>query len=104
MAGYPAARRPRSATVTVNWSILGPALVAALGGFLFGYDTGVISAALLYLTTAFQLSSTLQEVVVSALLLGAIVGVVGGGPLVDRFGRRRLLIVSAAVFCVGALA
>ncbi|GGM81003.1 sugar porter family MFS transporter [Dactylosporangium sucinum] len=104
MAGYPAAGRVRGTAVSVNWSILGPALVAALGGFLFGYDTGVISAALLYLSVAFGLSSTMQEVVVAALLLGAIVGVVGGGPLVDRFGRRRMLIVSAAVFCVGALA
>ncbi|WP_238015688.1 sugar porter family MFS transporter [Dactylosporangium sp. AC04546] len=104
MAGYPAADRFRGTAVSVNWSVLGPALVAALGGFLFGYDTGVISAALLYLSVAFGLSSTMQEVVVAALLLGAIVGVVGGGPLVDRFGRRRMLIVSAAVFCVGALA
>ncbi|GAA2642828.1 sugar porter family MFS transporter [Dactylosporangium fulvum] len=102
MAGYPAAQ-PARATVTVHWSILGPALVAALGGFLFGYDTGVISAALLYLAPAFNLSSGQQEVVVASLLLGAIVGVVSGGPLVDRFGRRRLLIVSAAVFCAGAL-
>ncbi|MER7277890.1 sugar porter family MFS transporter [Dactylosporangium sp. NPDC000244] len=103
MASHPAAEAPRGATV-IRWSVLGPALVAALGGFLFGYDTGVISAALLYLSARFALSSTLQEVVVAALLLGAIAGVVGGGPLVDRFGRRRLLIVSAAVFCIGALA
>ncbi|UWZ34103.1 sugar porter family MFS transporter [Dactylosporangium roseum] len=102
MAGCPAAQ-PTRATVTVHRSILGPALVAALGGFLFGYDTGVISAALLYLAPAFNLSSGEQEVVVAALLLGAIVGVLSGGPLVDRFGRRRLLIVSAAVFCAGAL-
>ncbi|GII25448.1 sugar porter family MFS transporter [Planosporangium mesophilum] len=87
-----------------TWPILGPALVATIGGFLFGYDTGVISAALLYLAPAFHLSDTLQQVVVAALLLGAIVGVLVAGPLVDRVGRRRVLMVAAAVFAAGALA
>ncbi|MCW2642933.1 MAG: bicyclomycin resistance protein TcaB [Dactylosporangium sp.] len=85
------------------WPILGPSLVAAIGGFLFGYDTGVISAALLYLTPAFHLSDTLKQVVVASLLLGAVVGVLVAGPLVDRLGRRRMLMVAAAVFGVGAL-
>jgi sugar porter (SP) family MFS transporter len=85
------------------WPILGPSLVAAIGGFLFGYDTGVISAALLYLSPAFHLSDTLKQVVVASLLLGAIVGVLVAGPLVDRLGRRRMLMVAAAIFAVGAL-
>jgi len=88
---------------TSIWPILGPALVAALGGFLFGYDTGVISAALLYLAPYFHLSDTLQQVVVASLLLGAIVGVLVAGPLVDRIGRRRMLMITAAVFALGAL-
>ncbi|GAA1807670.1 sugar porter family MFS transporter [Planosporangium flavigriseum] len=85
------------------WPILGPSLVAAIGGFLFGYDTGVISAALLYLGPAFHLSDPLKQVVVASLLLGAIAGVLVAGPLVDRFGRRRMLMVAAAVFAAGAL-
>src|SRR4051812_44166565 len=85
------------------WPILGPSLVAAIGGFLFGYDTGVVSAALLYFGPAFHLSDTLKQVVVASLLLGAIVGVLIAGPLVDRLGRRRMLMVAAAVFTVGAL-
>ncbi|WP_206305448.1 sugar porter family MFS transporter [Actinacidiphila soli] len=85
------------------WAVLGPALVAAIGGFLFGYDTGVISAALLYLTPAFHLSDQLQQVVVASLLLGAIVGVLIAGPLVDRAGRRRMLVGTAAVFGAAAL-
>src|SRR4051812_12334923 len=85
------------------WPILGPSLVAAIGGFLFGYDTGVISAALLYLGPAFHLSDTLKQVVVASLLLGAVVGVLVAGPLVDRLGRRRMLMAAATIFAVGAL-
>jgi sugar porter (SP) family MFS transporter len=85
------------------WPILLPSVVAAIGGFLFGYDTGVISAALLYLSPAFHLSDTLKQVVVAALLLGAIVGVLIGGPLVDRIGRRRVLMAAATLAALGAL-
>lgn len=84
-------------------ALLGTATVAALGGFLFGYDTGVIGAALLYLKPAFGLSSLMQQVVVASLLLGAIVGVLVGGVVVDAVGRRRTLQVAAAVFAAGAL-
>ncbi|MET8249238.1 sugar porter family MFS transporter [Streptomyces sp. NPDC005202] len=85
------------------WPILGPALIAAIGGFLFGYDTGVISTALLYLAPAFHLSDALQQVVVASLLLGAIVGVLTAGPLVDWIGRRRMMMIAAVVFGAGAL-
>ena len=78
--------------------------VAALGGFLFGYDTGVISSALLYISPEFQLSSAGKQVVVASLLLGAVVGAVTSGPLIDRGGRRRTLQLAAAVFAVGAIA
>ncbi|MGN6245662.1 MAG: sugar porter family MFS transporter [Motilibacteraceae bacterium] len=84
-------------------ALLGTATVAALGGFLFGYDTGVIGAALLYLKPAFGLSRLLEQVVVASLLLGAIVGVLVGGVVVDAVGRRRTLQAAAAVFATGAL-
>lgn len=77
--------------------------VAALGGLLFGYDTGVVSAALLYITPAFGLSSNMQQVVVSSLLIGAIVGVVVGGPVSDRIGRKPTLLAVAVVFGTAAL-
>src|SRR5579884_459525 len=70
------------------------AAVAAVGGLLFGYDTGVISGALLFIKTDFKLSPFAQEVVVSAVLLGATLGAVLGGRLADQLGRRRLLIVT----------
>ena len=79
------------------------AAVAALGGLLFGFDTGIISGALLFIREDLQLSEFLQSAVVSAILVGTIVGAGGTGPLADRFGRRRMAIVSAVVFIIGAL-
>jgi len=77
--------------------------VAALGGLLFGYDTGVISGAILFIRQEFALSSTMQEIVVSAVLLGAVIGAATGGTLADRFGRRKVIIVAAIVFALGAV-
>ena len=76
----------------------------ALGGLLFGYDTGVISGAILFITEDFALSPFMQGAVVAALLLGAMVGAAAAGGLSDRLGRRRLIIVAAVTFTVGAVA
>jgi sugar porter (SP) family MFS transporter len=83
--------------------ILGASTIAALGGLLFGYDTGVVSAALLYIAPAFHLTDTMKQVVVASLLLGAIVGATGGGPVVDRIGRKRTLLAVSVVFSAAAL-
>jgi sugar porter (SP) family MFS transporter len=77
--------------------------LSALGGLLFGYDTGVISGALLYIKEDFQLTSFLQGAIVSSLLVGAMIGALACGPLSDRFGRRIVILVAAIVFGVGAL-
>ena len=79
------------------------AVISALGGMLFGYDIGVISGAILFIKKDFSLSAGLEEIVVSSVLLGSLVGAVGGGILADRLGRRKLLIVTAAVFGLGAI-
>lgn len=84
-------------------AVLGASTIAALGGLLFGYDTGVISAALLYIAPEFSLSDGMQQFVVASLLLGAIVGSIGAGPVVDRIGRKVTLIALSAVFSAGAL-
>jgi sugar porter (SP) family MFS transporter len=76
----------------------------ALGGLLFGYDTGVISGAILFIKQDFGLSPFMQGAVVAALLLGAMVGAALAGPLSDRMGRRRLIMLAAVTFTVGALA
>lgn len=77
---------------------------AALGGLLFGYDTGVISGALIFIKREFGLTTAAEEVVVSGVLLGATIGAIFGGKAADLFGRRRVLLVTAAIFGIGALA
>ena len=75
----------------------------ALGGVLFGYDTGVISGAILFITSDFGLSPFMQGAVVAALLLGAMMGAAVAGPMSDRLGRRRLIMIAAVTFTIGAL-
>lgn len=87
----------------MNRFVFAVSVVSALGGMLFGYDIGVISGALLFLAHDFGLGPFLQGVVTSSLLVGAAVGALVGGRLADRFGRRTVLGVSAAVFIIGAL-
>jgi len=77
--------------------------VTALGGMLFGYDSGVISGAILFIRKDFSLSPGLEEIVVSSVLLGSLVGALVGGTLADRLGRRKLLIITAAIFGLGAV-
>ena len=72
------------------------AATAALGGLLFGYDTGVISGALLFIRQAFHLSDTMLGVVTSLALAGAALGAGLAGPLSDRHGRRRGLVSALA--------
>ena len=79
------------------------AAFAALGGLLFGYDTGVISGAELFLRKDFPLSTFAMEIIVSGVLAGAAVGALVGGRLADLFGRRKLLIATAIIFAAGAI-
>src|SRR5215211_709559 len=90
-------------TETLNPFVVASAAVAALGGFLFGFDTGIISGALLFIKQEFGLSAGLQQLVVGSLLLAAVVGALLGGPISDVWGRKRTLILAALIFGVGAL-
>ena len=94
-----AAAEPRS----VNSFTIMATVTAAMGGFLFGYDTGVISGALLFLRSSFALSTEMQGVVTSAVLAGACLAAGFGGWLADRFGRRLVMLNLALLFIVGAL-
>ena len=79
------------------------AIFAAIGGLLFGYDTGVISGALIFIKQSFGLSIFQQELAVSSVLVGAAVLAITGGSLSDRFGRRKMLLITSVVFIAGAL-
>lgn len=79
------------------------ASVAALGGLLFGYDTGVISGAVLFITKDFGLNLRLQEFTISVVLIGCVIGAAVTGTVADRIGRRPTLFVAGIVFFVGAL-
>ncbi|XP_017695744.1 PREDICTED: solute carrier family 2, facilitated glucose transporter member 10, partial [Lepidothrix coronata] len=79
------------------------ATVSLLGGLIFGYELGIISGALLQLQVDFHLSCFKQEVVVSAVLIGALLASLAGGVLIDRHGRRRAILVSNVVLLVGSL-
>ncbi|MFL5864203.1 MAG: sugar porter family MFS transporter [Solirubrobacteraceae bacterium] len=80
------------------------ASVAAIGGMLFGYDIGVISGAENLLKSQWQLSAGSEELAVSAVLIGAIVGGIFGGKLADAISRRYALMALAALYAAGAVA
>jgi SP family galactose:H+ symporter-like MFS transporter len=77
--------------------------IAALAGLLFGYDTGIISGAILFIRTDFALSATTEGLVVSAVLFGATFSSVLSGRLADRLGRRTVLLIASLFFIVGSL-
>jgi MFS transporter, SP family, galactose:H+ symporter len=79
------------------------AAVAALGGLLFGYDTGVISGALLFIRKVMDLSPTSEGIVVAIALAGAALGAATAGQLSDRAGRRTVILGAAGLFVVGAV-
>jgi SP family arabinose:H+ symporter-like MFS transporter len=78
-------------------------VVAALGGLLFGYDTAVIAGAIGYLQTKFHLSSAMVGWAASSAIWGCVFGAMAAGYLSDRFGRKKVLIVTAILFFVSSL-
>ncbi|MEK0098302.1 sugar porter family MFS transporter [Streptomyces sp. A475] len=89
---------------TAGRSVVTIAVVSALGGLLFGYDTGIISGALPTIADDFALGDGGQQVVTSAIIVGAIVGAVLSGRIAERLGRRKAVLWSAGIFGVGAVA
>ncbi|WP_049922264.1 sugar porter family MFS transporter [Halopiger djelfimassiliensis] len=102
----------RNAATRRNSFVYVVAALAALNGLLFGFDTGVISGAMLYIRRTFDMATILgysvdpayvEGVIVSGAMIGAMIGAAIGGRVADRLGRRRLILVGAVIFFVGSL-
>jgi len=83
--------------------VIGVCLVAALGGLLFGYDTGVINGSLKFVQMKFELSAAMKGFAASSALLACIFGAAFAGSLSDRLGRKKVLIISAVLFLISAI-
>lgn len=77
-------------------------LIAGLGGILYGYDMGIIAAALIFVRSTFSLSTQMESLVVSVVTAGAMIGAVAGGTLADRLGRRTILVWGGVIFIAGS--
>src|SRR2546426_10925494 len=85
-------------------SVYLPAMVAAIGGLLFGFDTAVINGAIVFIKQQFGLSDSQTEIAASSLLLGCVVGASVAALTSDRFGRKRVLLAAATLFTLSAIA
>ncbi|MEU9469692.1 sugar porter family MFS transporter [Streptomyces avermitilis] len=97
-------RRKGTANTRMARSVTAIAAVGSLGGLLFGYDTGIISGALPAITSAFDLGVQAQQVLTSAIIVGAIIGALISGRAAERFGRRLTVMGAAGIFAIGATA
>lgn len=94
---------PGDASPTARRQLWNIALIVTFGGLLFGYDTGVINGALIFLSHDLALTPALEGIVTSALLLGAALGSAVVGRLADAWGRRAAIIFLSVLFFIGSL-
>ncbi|RDI64559.1 sugar porter family MFS transporter [Nocardia pseudobrasiliensis] len=100
----PPERPTRDESLSAHRNVLIVALFAALGGMLYGYDTGIISGALPKMSAQWGIDHHWQEIVTAAILAGAVVGALVGGTLSKALGRRKTILIIACVFAVGVVA
>ncbi|XP_053635984.1 proton myo-inositol cotransporter isoform X2 [Cherax quadricarinatus] len=96
-------RSTKNADTTFPKAIYLLAVFGAIGGFLFGYDTGVVSGAMILVREEFKLSTVWHEVIVSATIAAAWLSALIAGPATDKFGRRPVILTASVVFAVGAV-
>jgi sugar porter (SP) family MFS transporter len=93
----------RMKKISSKYYIYNVSAIAAIAGLLFGFDTGIISGALLFIEKDFTISTGMKELIVSSVLFGAMLGSLASGHLTDQFGRRRLMLVISGLFMIGTL-
>ncbi|KAG8175539.1 hypothetical protein JTE90_026258 [Oedothorax gibbosus] len=93
-------KRPEEKTPFFVYVVAG---LAAVGGLLFGYDTGVVSGAMLLIRDYFDLNATMQGVVVSATIITAWFFCLLAGQLTDRYGRKIVIVAASVVFTAGSI-
>ncbi|MFG3044218.1 sugar porter family MFS transporter [Streptomyces sp. NPDC048241] len=96
-----AGQAPR--TNGLNGHMLMAAVVSAISGLLYGYDTGIISGALLQISEEFHIGNTMKEMIAAGILLGAVIGSLSCSLLCERFGRHRTILLICCVFIAGSL-
>ncbi len=79
------------------------AAIAATGGLLFGFDTGVISGAIPFFQKAFAISDSWIEIITTAGLVGAVIGAMFSGRIADIIGRKKVILAAAVIFIIGAI-
>ena len=84
--------------------LLMAAVVSAISALLYGYDTGIISGALLQIASQFHTGTGVEQIIASSILLGAVIGALSCSRLSEQWGRHRTMLLVSAIFIVGALA
>jgi len=79
------------------------AAIAATGGLLFGFDTGVISGAIPFFQKAFGITDSWVEIITTAGLVGAVIGAMFSGRIADIVGRKKVILTAAIIFIIGAI-
>jgi MFS transporter, SP family, galactose:H+ symporter len=79
------------------------ATIAATGGLLFGFDTGVISGAIPFFQKTFGIADNWVEIITTAGLVGAVIGAMFSGRIADVIGRKKVILASAVIFSIGAV-
>ncbi|MEU0968352.1 sugar porter family MFS transporter [Streptomyces sp. NPDC005917] len=87
----------------LNGRMLMAAVVSAISGMLYGYDTGIISGALLQISGEFHIGNGMKQVIAAGILLGAVIGALACSVLSERIGRHRTILVICTVFVLGSV-